>query len=403
MDIHYINYIVINPNSRIYHEEKMNIVNVVNSIVGKKGNIGLRSSYIINELNKKSINNYSYSRGIVKGFSKNNKNMGVLGHVSRMLNAYRIYFDMWFNHRKYDIYLFEWFFNRKFKDIKSENKIAHIWEHSPKIIKNLKYNGWLTVLDVPIAPTATSIKLDEMFKGGVTMHPHQYNSNLELESYELSDKIIAPSIFVKDEIVKLGVCDKKITVVPFGSDLNNGYKKYFKKDFETEGVDFCFAGTVNKRKGIEFLLEAWNDQRFENDRLHLCGRLFPEIKKILKKYDFNNVILPGFVDTAEYFKKCDVYVFPSLLEGSSKSIYEAMSMSLPCIVTHNSGSVISDGEDGFIIDVANSSMIKNKMLVFKQDRCLIKKMGQAAFINSQKYSWHNYSKNVVNVYKQMSK
>jgi len=47
----------------------MDIVNVINSFIGKKGNIGLRTSYVITELNQQKINNFSYSRGVVQKFS----------------------------------------------------------------------------------------------------------------------------------------------------------------------------------------------------------------------------------------------------------------------------------------------------------------------------------------------
>ena len=44
------------------------------------------------------------------------------------------------------------------------------------------------------------------------------------------------------------------------------------------------------------------------------------------KYNLKNIITPGFINTRKYFTKCDVYVFPSLLEGSSKSIYDRWPM-----------------------------------------------------------------------------
>ena len=379
----------------------MYILNVINSFIGKKGNIGLRASYVIRELNKQKIKNFSYSRGAVKNFNENNINMSFFGHIPRVLNAYRIYFNMHFNHRKYDISLFEWFFKKNFKSFQPDKGVAHIWECSPKIIKKLQCDGWLIVLDVPIAPTETGIKLVKKYSNSVTLHPHKHISSLELKSYQHSDRIIVPSVFVKDEIVNLGIDNNKITIVPFGSNSNNNYKRLYKKDYAVQGIDFCFAGTINKRKGLEFLLEAWNDTRFRHDRLHLCGRLFPEVKKLLKMYNFNNVVLPGFVDTYEYFKKCDVYVFPSLLEGSSKSIYEAMNMGLPSIVTHNSGSVICDTEDGFIVDIANADAIQDKMLLFKKNTKLIENMGTAACRNSKKYSWNHYAKNVLNVYRDL--
>lgn len=380
----------------------MYCINIVNSFIGKKGNIGLRTLYIIHELNNQNINNFSYSRGVINAFEKNNKNMGILGHIPRILNAYRIYFNLWFNHRKYDMWLFEQFFKYTFKDTNSDTKIAHIWESSPKIIHSLKEKGYITILDIPIAPSQTEKDLVDSYSDSITLHYHKHNDILERNSYELVDYIITPSIFVKDEIKKLGIDKNKIFINPFGTELKNGYQKEFKKDFQKEGIDYCFAGTINKRKGIEFLLEAWNNERFKEDRLHLCGRMYPEIEQLLKNYNFKNVITPGFIDTKEYFKKCDVYVFPSLLEGSSKSIYESMNMSMPCIVTPNSGSVIIDNEDGFIIDVADIKSIQNNMLKFKESNQLIKDMGRQAYINIQKYSWDTYAKNIIDIYKKVS-
>jgi glycosyltransferase involved in cell wall biosynthesis len=380
----------------------MKIINIVNSFIGKRGNIGLRTSYIINELNKQNIDNFSYSRGVVDDYKNNNKNMGIFGHIPRILNAYRIYFNLWYNHRKHDILLFEQFFKFSFNDIESDKKIAHVWESSPKIIQTLKDKGYITILDVPIAPTATAQYLIDNFSDSIILHPLNHADILERRSYEVVNYIITPSVFVRDEIIKLGIDKNKIFTTSFGTELKDGYKKEFNKDYEKDGIDFCFAGTINRRKGIEFLLQAWNDEAFKNDRLHLCGRLYPEIKELLKEYDFKNVITPGFVDTKEYFKKCDVYVFPSLLEGSSKSIYEAMNMSIPCIVTPNSGSVIVDKEDGFIIDIASSDAIKEKMIIYKNKTELISIMGQKAYKNVQKYSWDIYANNILNIYKKVS-
>ncbi len=380
----------------------MKIINIVNSFIGKKGNIGLRTSYIISELNSQKIKNFSYSRGVVKYFEKNNKNMRIFGHIPRILNAFRIYINLWFNHRKYDIWFFEKFFFLSYKKSNCENKIAHVWETSPKIIKKLKNDGFKVVLDLPIAPTATAKGLIDIFGDKIILHPHEYNDKLERESFILADKIISPSIFVKYELEKIGVDTKKIIVIPFGTDVKNIESKIFSKNYEKDGIDFVFAGNINKRKGVDFLLEAWNDDVFRNDRLHLCGRLYPEVEQLIKKYNLKNIITPGFINTRKYFTKCDVYVFPSLLEGSSKSIYEAMSASLPCIVTPNSGSVIEDCKDGFIIDVANSNQIKDKMMFFKKNPNMIETMGKIAKENIYKYTWDNYSKNVIKLYREMN-
>ncbi len=45
----------------------------------------------------------------------------------------------------------------------------------------------------------------------------------------------------------------------------------------------------------------------------------------------------------------DVFVFPSLFEGSAVVTYEALACGLPCIVTPRPGSVVRDGVEGLIV------------------------------------------------------
>ena len=52
------------------------------------------------------------------------------------------------------------------------------------------------------------------------------------------------------------------------------------------------------------------------------------------------------------------------MEGSSKSIYEAMNRSLPIICTYESGSIVTDNKEGFIIEKMDSKSIIKKNVVF---------------------------------------
>ena len=45
----------------------------------------------------------------------------------------------------------------------------------------------------------------------------------------------------------------------------------------------------------------------------------------------------------------DVFVFPSLFEGSAVVTYEALACGLPSVVTPNAGSVVRDGLEGFVV------------------------------------------------------
>lgn len=383
------------------------ILNVINSIVGKRGNIGYRLNHVISKQKENDISTRTIARGDIT-HNKNIFTMGIVAYISRGINYLaKAYFKM-LNGRKVDIYLFNMFFLityflriRPFLESRHE-KVAHLCESSYFILTFLKKRGFKILLDVPIAPSAyvqriISIKITEQ------LVYNQFIDKQERLCFKHADKIIVPSDFVLNELKDIGVDLDKITVIPFGfnQDTNEDVIDN-SKDEQSDNLKFCFAGNICHRKGLDTLLRAWNDPCFAMDELHLCGKVFPDIQKLLDKGKFNNVYTPGFVDAYSYFKKCDVYVFPSLMEGSSKSIYEAMSCSLPVITTFESGSIIENSVDGFIFNIGDSKALKNMMLRMKLEPEMRNKMGALGKVKVERYPWSRYSSSVLNCYENIN-
>ncbi|MCA2015711.1 glycosyltransferase [Vibrio tritonius] len=382
----------------------MKVLFIVNSFMGKPGNVGFRINKIIEN---GSIQDATViSRGVY-GY-RNNRfsyySMGFLGHFSRALNGFRIYFLKNFKSRLYDKFLFEIFcflalnineFKRKDRTVRS---VAHVMEFSPKIISWLKERNYHVILDVPIAPT-TYVKKLKKFEVYKQFSDTSYMEKYERRSFELADLITVPSQFVKNEIVELGISEDKIKIIPFGVDLlEKEESRKLDENLDTQ-VNYCFAGIVNSRKGVDYLLDAWNCSEFKNDRLHLCGRLSPHIQKKIKILGLKNVITPGFVDIYDYLtNNPGVYVFPSLMEGSSKSVYEAMNCSFPIITTFESGSIVRDGIDGYIVEKCSVEDLKNKMLLFKNNPEKIEVMGSNANKYVKNYTWKKYSNDYCDLY-----
>ncbi len=380
----------------------MEVLYVINSFIHKPGNIGKRIGKIIDQEEREDIQINVISRGGKVKHCKSNITMGILGQVPRIFNAIRIYWINNFKSRLYDLKLFECFFKIASYFLSSNHtfvKVAHVVEFSPAIIRRLRAMGYKVILDVPIGPSHYVERLLVENGSRFGLSSTSYMSKFEEGSFFEADIITVPSTFVRDELLRINIPSEKIRIIPFGVD---DVAKVTKKAKEKQGLDFCFAGMINCRKGVEFLLEAWDCDEFKGDRLHLCGRLTPEIAKLLKKKDFKNVILPGFIDTSTYFPKCDIYVFPSLLEGSSKSIYEAMNCGLPVITTIESGSIVADGEDGFIIDRCCSASIRNRMLHFKMNSNQIEIMGLNASKKVASYTWKRYSDSYFNLYHEVA-
>ena len=409
----------------------MKIFNVVNSFIGKKGNIGLRTAYILNawhqsesesesevKIDRKKSQNYSFSRGHdlndlkLQLDSKSHPHMGLGGQIPRLLNAYRIYINQRFNHRLYDLKWFDFCFfrSRSLIDKIAKNDVVHLWDYSPRIIHFCQERGARVILDIPMAPMASIKKLNALHGREAGLTYYESLEEIETQCLMAADHLLSPSGFVAEELRSIhSSFVSKMSVIAFGAsdvfdDANSVCVERSKQPSKSDeaSCDFCFLGNVNHRKGVEVLLKAWASEDFLSDRLHLCGRVYPEIERQIKRLPYRyraNIILPGFVDSKTYLMKADVYVFPSFMEGSAKSVYEAMASGLACIVTRESGSIITDGQNGLIIPAGDVKHLRQKMLLLKNNAPLRKKLGEMAQKKVRRYSWQSYAKMVMKLYR----
>ena len=123
------------------------------------------------------------------------------------------------------------------------------------------------------------------------------------------------------------------------------------------------------------------------------------VEPYLSRPDIRHI---GFVpDPAEAYNSATVFVFPSVDEGSAKVTYEAMACGLPVIATANSGSLATDGEDGFIIPIRSVEAIMEKLLYFYENREIAKEMGMNARSHIEPYTWDTYEKKLINHYHEL--
>jgi len=93
------------------------------------------------------------------------------------------------------------------------------------------------------------------------------------------------------------------------------------------------------------------------------------------------VSLAGISDRVpELLNALDVYVLPSLAEGISNSLLEAMSAGLPVIATATGGNpeVVVDGESGLLFPVGDYGRLAEQLLMLKGSGDLRAQLGQQA-------------------------
>jgi glycosyltransferase involved in cell wall biosynthesis len=161
------------------------------------------------------------------------------------------------------------------------------------------------------------------------------------EELRLADFILCPSEFVARSCAEAGLPRRKLLLTPYGAEpladdtLDEGRRERSRED---KPVRFLFAGYLSQRKGLGYLLEAFRQLPSGLATLDLAGdwhrggegfRPLPEGVRWLGK------LAPD--DLAQTMARSDVFVFPSLCEGSALVVYEAMVAGLPLIVTPEAG------------------------------------------------------------------
>ena len=210
-----------------------------------------------------------------------------------------------------------------------------------------------------------------------------------LRDLELADRILVPSEHIARTIVAHGVSPLNVSVIPYAADT----KRFRPDPAKRHGPSctFLFAGGITQRKGIKYLLEAWRQIRRPGWRLQLLGPL-PRDPGPLREY-LDEVELLGRVAHAEVparMAAADVFVFPSLFEGSAVVTYEALACGLPSIVTPNSGAVVREGSEGFLVPPCDIETLADRMERLGSDPELRAELAVAARARALEFDWPRY-------------
>lgn len=116
------------------------------------------------------------------------------------------------------------------------------------------------------------------------------------------------------------------------------------------------VGEVNKNKNHKLGIEALARLKDKNVYYVICGQghMMDTYEKLTQKLGVSDrVIFAGYrTDVIQFYNEADIFLFPSLREGLSVAMMEAMAMGIPVICNKIRGNVdlIDDYSDGILID-----------------------------------------------------
>jgi glycosyltransferase involved in cell wall biosynthesis len=231
---------------------------------------------------------------------------------------------------------------------------------------------------------------------------------LVLQDLVDADFILVNSNFVKKTLVYMNIPFNKIHVIYTG--LENKYFKLLKKknffQINKSKIKFLFVGGVNKGKGFDEIVSAINllIKNNRNFEFHVVGSLTKEFNvkyiSFLKKSSIKFHGIKNYKEVMDIMYKSDVFVFPSNVEGSARVIFEAMASGCPIITTKNSGSIVKNKENGFIVDSGDYKSVYSAMLKFINNPGLISLYGKKnEKIIRQEYHPKKYAEKLIKYYK----
>lgn len=212
------------------------------------------------------------------------------------------------------------------------------------------------------------------------------------------DKYISPSFHTKNDLLKLGIENPKIVVIPHGIDheiFNPSAKKYRgqtrkRLKIKEEDIVCSFIGKPTEFKGIRYMLDAMEKvlERTDVKFIFVLSKSYSsEYKQFLKRVNSSKTIKKSTIilepkSDADYTAKIiscsDFIVMPSLTEGFGFVAAESASIGIPAIVTKNTSlvEVVDDKKNGIHVNLRDSDHLADEIIRLAKDKRLLKSLSR---------------------------
>lgn len=228
------------------------------------------------------------------------------------------------------------------------------------------------------------------FKGKIITYHHHYNFLVntgvrklihrffELSFLRLMTKVIVPSPYTY-QLTQKFIKQHRIEYIEIG------FENDIKDNKCTNPWKWLFVGTVESRKGVEYLVKVANILKLRNKEIeiHIVGAInnihldyINHIKNLINQYGLNkNVKLLGRVDDDTLCGEYETsrgFIFSSLHEGYGMVLIEAMRYGLPIVTFNNSAMpfTVKNEYNGFLIENKNCEQMADAIEKLSEDNKL---------------------------------
>ena len=198
--------------------------------------------------------------------------------------------------------------------------------------------------------------------------------------------------------------------IPNGIDLEHFSPNVSPIDELCDGkINILFVGRLEKRKGLNYLLNAYEQTKGEisGSRLIIVGpgtRLRKKYEKQIRRSSLRDIVFAGNVpygNLPRYYRTADIFCAPATgRESFGIILLEAMAMGKPIIASNIDGyaSVIAHGTEGLLVPPEDGKALAQALTSLMTDRALRQRMGDKGKLKAMGYSWEHIAQRVLDYY-----
>lgn len=171
-----------------------------------------------------------------------------------------------------------------------------------------------------------------------------------------------------------------------------------------------YVGRLEPYKGLDILFHALASIQDTPWQLQMVGdgslrHDLPKLAKALNIADHISFEAQPPEKMPSIYQQADIFVLPSIVEGMSNAVLEAMASGLPIVATQIPGSeeLITDGHTGLLVPASSKELLSAAILSLLKNSDLRKTLGQNARLDAEKRSWRSVAEAYLKLYTQIGR
>jgi glycosyltransferase involved in cell wall biosynthesis len=215
----------------------------------------------------------------------------------------------------------------------------------------------------------------------------------------LADKVLCASTYTKRSLLRAGLKNGVVQVIPYGIDAARPRKIGTVESNENKKVRILFVGQFVYRKGLKIVSDILNRLDFDVVATFV-GRGNREISpaQLVSNPLVETRVLWDVPDSDldNIYRESDIFLFPSIVEGFGQVVLEAMARGCIPLVSENTcgPDVIESGASGFVIRASDVDEYRECIKILRDGKRRAE-MSKAAVEKAAQFSWTMFGDLVV--------